>query len=47
MKAPVVLHGLGDVSQAPLRRELSSGDFHRVGATFKFFVEPFNGMGGA
>ena len=45
MKAPAVLHGLGDIDQASVRRDLTSGDFHGVGATLEFLIQPLNRIG--
>src|SRR5437773_5810726 len=47
MKTPAILHGLRDVDQASVRRDLTSGDFHGVGSTLEFFIESLNGIGRA
>src|SRR5439155_23471999 len=44
MKTPAILHGLRDVEKASVRRDLTSGDFHGVGSTLEFLIQPLNGI---
>jgi Transposase len=44
MKAPAILHGLRDIDQTSICRDLTSGDFHGVGTTLKFLVQSLHGI---